>query len=211
MYLTAPPGTKYSLLITESNSWVPQELEGAFFHPLGGFRQITGRFGYHGSAWGNEDLKNYPFYAGPTTDPEKYQDFVHLGNDFKANPGDLVYAIGNGELIQTGDWSGPWGHYLIQTVTHQGQLYTALYGHLEADSILKKQSYKAGDVIAQVCHIPMKEEPDHLHFQLQKGDPINTNDPQGPARTVAGATHFSRWTKGNYMNVEDPRYFRFNK
>ena len=74
---------------------------------------------------------------------------------------------------------GGWGNYIAINSTINNDIFTALYAHLEYDSLLIKQGYvKAGDVIA-VVGSSGNSEAVHLDFSIRTGSYIETDAETG--------------------------------
>ena len=110
--------------------------------------------------------------------------FLHVGIDIGAPVGTPCMAFANGEISHFGynPADGDYGNVVITKHRLDGATIWALYGHLDAASIIGKsvgQRVTAGQVI---CHMGPREEnggwDPHLHFQLSYTEP-ETHDLPG--------------------------------
>jgi murein DD-endopeptidase MepM/ murein hydrolase activator NlpD len=96
----------------------------------------------------------------------------HLGQDFKMNWGDPIYAIAAGEVLEARSDVGGYGPggtaggaVLILHKTSAGQDFKALYGHVERIQIAKGSTVSAGKVIGYANNF----SPPHVHFGIHPG------------------------------------------
>lgn len=134
------------------------QTETGFFYPIG-----TESFNTSNGWW----LSKAPDYF-----PGEY----HLGVDMMANYGSSAYAIADG-VVRPISYSG-WGDnncaVAIEHKTYNGTVFTAVYGHLQCDSLpTDKSEVFAGKSIGKVGHW---NDGDHLHFGIHPG-PYSTIAP----------------------------------
>ena len=104
---------------------------------------------YHPNGWawpaGTSETGNYAPWR-----PSYYP--VHVGQDFKLNAGEVVYAIGKGVIVENNpelrgfrdwsDYSKTGSAFLLKCKTRTGRIFYALYGHSYLDS-----KFQVGDVV----------------------------------------------------------------
>lgn len=105
----------------------------------------------------------------------------HLGEDCLAEPGTLVVAVGDGEVVyaalHASRWRrrGNWGKVVILGHTHagDGQPFYSVYGHLGSCRVAVGSRVRGGDVLGTVGKGRTRANgwwPDpHLHFAIYRG------------------------------------------
>jgi murein DD-endopeptidase MepM/ murein hydrolase activator NlpD len=123
-------------------------------------------------------LKPFGIYIQPSTSPVQPERFsgYHTGADIEAPVGieDVwVHAIGDGEVLSVKRVDGYGGVIQIKH-DFDGDVYTALYGHIDLDSSLVDVGnlVSAGDQLAILgdgYSVETDGERKHLHFSLKPG------------------------------------------
>jgi len=95
---------------------------------------------------------------------------LHLGQDFEGDTGDPVYALADGEVIESNNAVGGYGPggtsggaLIALFTTSDGSQFKALYGHI--DNPHPKGAISAGDVLGYINNY----DPPHLHFGIHSG------------------------------------------
>ncbi|RLG05157.1 MAG: hypothetical protein DRN68_09005, partial [Thaumarchaeota archaeon] len=104
----------------------------------------------------------------------------HLGQDFKRDTGLPVYAIGDGEVIESrtdvtgyGPSGTKGGALVARFKTSTDEYFLALYGHLNNPH--PKGEIKAGEILGYINEY----SPSHLHFGIHPGYELPTNPWRG--------------------------------
>jgi hypothetical protein len=128
----------------------------------------------NGLCWpteGNELLLGWHGYNS------NYAGKIHLAQDIKANEGDKIYAIADGEVLHNrmdvdgyGGFGFDGGGLIIKHQKADGQYFTALYAHLKNISV--GTTVKKGQKIAEIG--PYVGGTVHLHFGIRF--PFNDDD-----------------------------------
>ena len=115
---------------------------------------------------------------------------VHLGQDFEGNTGDPVYAIADGEVIESrtnvGGYgpSGARGGALVTLfATSDGLQFKVLYGHINNPH--PKGAITAGEVLGYMNDY----DPPHLHFGIHPG--IDYPSDENPWRGFVKETEYA--------------------
>jgi murein DD-endopeptidase MepM/ murein hydrolase activator NlpD len=122
----------------------------------------------------------YITFQNSPVQPERFTGY-HTGVDIEVNEEDLnskvdVLAIADSKLIYK-NWVSGYGEVVVIAFSDNGQDYTALYGHLNIDSVLKNigDSLEKGEKIGelgQAFSTQTDGERKHLHFSIHKGSAI---------------------------------------
>lgn len=108
---------------------------------------------------------------GVRSDPFMGEPAMHTGDDFRAAPGDGVYATASGTVSIAG-WTGGYGR--LVEIRHGDGLATR-YGHLSQILVHVGQKVKVGQMIGRVGSTGRSTGP-HLHYETRVGgEPV---DPQ---------------------------------
>nr|WP_246427444.1 M23 family metallopeptidase [Paenibacillus phyllosphaerae] len=106
---------------------------------------------------------------GYRTDPFTGRSTFHAGIDIGGEPGDPVFAAGDGLVTETGSDSSK-GNYIV--ITHSNGLQTVYY-HLKRITAKLNDSALRGDKIGELGSTGRSTAP-HLHFQImQKDEAVN--------------------------------------
>jgi len=101
-------------------------------------------------------------------DPDYFSGEYHLGVDMMASYNAEVMAVANG-VIKPRSESG-WGTNncaaVIEHETAGGEVFTAIYGHLQCSSVSSSGVIHAGQVIGKVGSW---SSGDHVHFGIHPG------------------------------------------
>lgn len=132
----------------------------------------------------NQTKKVFGQYITPATSPVQPERFTgyHTGVDIEISPSDLnkavpVYSIYVGKVRYVGYVSGYGGVIVIQ-YTLNGQVVTALYGHIKLASATVKvgQTVKKGQelaILGKAYSVETDGERKHLHFAIHRGVTID--------------------------------------
>jgi peptidoglycan hydrolase CwlO-like protein len=150
---SAPSGSENSSGASSSRdtSNVPPVTSGAFMRPANG--PITSGFGYR---FGGSD-----FHPG-----------IDIGKTAPVVP---VVAAADGYVFRS-YYSSSYGNVIFITHMINGQVYTTVYGHLEARLVGEGQTVRKGQVIGYMGNTGRSTGP-HLHFELHRGawNPAKSN------------------------------------
>ncbi|MED4988774.1 peptidase M23 [Geobacillus sp. NFOSA3] len=148
-----PSGSENSSGASSSRdtSNVPPVTSGAFMRPANG--PITSGFGYR---FGGSD-----FHPG-----------IDIGKTAAVVP---VVAAADGYVFRS-YYSSSYGNVIFITHVINGQVYTTVYGHLEARLVGEGQTVRKGQVIGYMGNTGRSTGP-HLHFELHRGawNPAKSN------------------------------------
>jgi len=128
----------------------------------------------------------------------------HMAQDMGVPAGHSVYAIADGEVLESkyvsgyGPGGGQGGAVVILHKTYRGAEFKALYGHVSKLRYKKGDRVKAGAVIAVING----SHPNHLHFGIHPGRAYPSDN--NPFR---GHTYTSKRT---YGWVDPVKYLRSN-
>jgi murein DD-endopeptidase MepM/ murein hydrolase activator NlpD len=128
---------------------------------------------------------------------------IHLGLDMEGSPGDPVYALADGNVIESrtnvggyGPGGTPGGALIALFTTSSGLQFKALYGHINNPH--SKGAIRAGEILGYMNTY----DPTHLHFAIHPG---TSNPPDGnPWRGYATEAQYAQ--NGAYGYV-DPIIF----
>jgi peptidoglycan hydrolase CwlO-like protein len=142
---SAPSGSENSSGASSSRdtSNVPPVTSGAFMRPANG--PITSGFGYR---FGGSD-----FHPG-----------IDIGKTAPVVP---VVAAADGYVFRS-YYSSSYGNVIFITHVINGQVYTTVYGHLDARLVGEGQTVRKGQVIGYMGNTGRSTGP-HLHFELHRG------------------------------------------
>lgn len=158
-----------------------------FFYPIG-----KDNFESKGGSWLGRDADHESDAEAPHYFNGKY----HNGVDMMHSLEEGVYAIADGTIYKRHCDDESWGTtngtancaLFIEHTTHDGKVFTALYGHLSMDSTAAQGKVFAGKQIGKIGAWP---DGNHLHFGIFLGS--------NPPATVKGARGWgmmsnSEWT-----------------
>ncbi len=118
--------------------------------PLTGDLEMTSPFG----------VRIDPFFHAPS---------MHTGMDFRATPGDPIYATAAGKVVKAG-WEGGYGQMV--EIDH-GEGLSTRYGHMSSIGVKVGQKVRAGQVIGRVGSTGRSTGP-HLHYETRiNGEAVN--------------------------------------
>ena len=118
--------------------------------PLTGELEMTSPFG----------VRIDPFYHSPS---------MHTGMDFRATPGEPIYATAAGKVVKAG-WDGGYGQMV--EIDH-GEGLSTRYGHMSSIGVSVGQKVRAGQVIGRVGSTGRSTGP-HLHYETRiNGEAVN--------------------------------------
>lgn len=133
--------------------------------------------------------------------PERFSGY-HAGVDIEINPEQLdkevpVYAITDSELIYK-KWVSGYGGVAILKFQLNGENMTALYGHLNIDSISKNvgEKIQKGEklgILGKAYSTETDGERKHLHFSIHKGDSTELKG------YVSNQSELSSWVDPNSL------------
>lgn len=129
-----------------SSAETPSEVSSSFIWPASG--TVTSEFGMR---------------VHPVTGQRK----LHAGIDIANSSGTPIYAPASGTVIRSGVMSG-YGNVVFITHNMNGQVYTTVYGHLEASLVSAGQTVSQGQQIALMGNTGISTGP-HLHFEIHEG------------------------------------------
>jgi len=129
-----------------SSAETPAEVSSSFIWPASG--TVTSEFGMR---------------VHPVTGKRK----LHAGIDIANSSGTPIYAPASGTVIRSGVMSG-YGNVVFITHNMNGQVYTTVYGHLEASLVSAGQTVSQGQQIALMGNTGISTGP-HLHFEIHEG------------------------------------------
>jgi len=106
---------------------------------------------------------------GVRIDPFFHQPSMHTGMDFRASPGDPIYATAAGRVTKAG-WEGGYGNMV--EIDH-GEGLSTRYGHMSAIGVKVGQMVRPGQVIGRVGSTGRSTGP-HLHYETRvNGEAVN--------------------------------------
>lgn len=106
---------------------------------------------------------------GVRIDPFFHQPSMHTGMDFRASPGDPIYATAAGRVTKAG-WEGGYGNMV--EIDH-GEGLATRYGHMSAIGVKVGQTVRPGQVIGRVGSTGRSTGP-HLHYETRvNGEAVN--------------------------------------
>jgi murein DD-endopeptidase MepM/ murein hydrolase activator NlpD len=106
---------------------------------------------------------------GVRIDPFVHQPSMHTGIDFRASPGDPIYATAAGRVTKAG-WDGGYGNMV--EIDH-GEGLSTRYGHMSAISVAVGERVRPGQVIGHVGSTGRSTGP-HLHYETRvNGEAVN--------------------------------------
>jgi murein DD-endopeptidase MepM/ murein hydrolase activator NlpD len=121
----------------------------------------------------NQDLRRLSSYFGYRTDPFYKVPKFHEGVDFSAPPGTVIYATGDGVVMESDRSKAGYGN---QIVIDHGFGYKTMYAHLQSYKVRAGEKVKRGQIIGTVGTTGKSTSP-HLHYEVWKNnkpvDPIN--------------------------------------
>jgi murein DD-endopeptidase MepM/ murein hydrolase activator NlpD len=118
--------------------------------PLNGELEMTSPFG----------VRIDPFFHSPS---------MHTGMDFRATPGEPIYATAAGKVVKAG-WDGGYGQMV--EIDH-GEGLSTRYGHMSSIGVSVGQKVRAGQVIGRVGSTGRSTGP-HLHYETRiNGEAVN--------------------------------------
>jgi hypothetical protein len=100
---------------------------------------------------------------GPRMHPIFKEKKLHLGIDFKAPMGTLIYATSDG-TIEKAEYDEKHGNFI--SIKHDDE-YSTKYSHMNELSVKVGEKVKKGDVIGKVGSSGMSTAP-HLHYEVIK-------------------------------------------
>ncbi len=127
---------------------------------------------------------------------------IHLGQDFEGDTRNPVYALADGEVIESradvsgyGPWGTKGGALIALFTTSEGLQFKALYGHINNPH--SKGIIKAGDILGYINGY----DPPHLHFGIHPG----INYPSNPWRGFVTEAEYAK--NGDTYGWVDPIEF----
>jgi hypothetical protein len=131
------------------------------------------------------------------------QPSIHLGQDFEGNTGDPVFAIADGEVIESrtdvsgyGPQDTQGGALVALFTTSDGLQFKALYGHINNPHPVG--SIKAGEVLGYINEY----NPSQLHFGIHPGrDYPSDNNPWRGYR--AESDYGKKWANLGWVDPID--------
>ena len=106
---------------------------------------------------------------GVRIDPFYHQPSMHTGIDFRASPGDPVYATAAGQVTKAG-WDGGYGNMV--EIDH-GEGLSTRYGHMSAIAVTVGERVRPGQMIGRVGSTGRSTGP-HLHYETRvDGEAVN--------------------------------------
>ena len=161
------------LCIFATVAHVLDQTETGFFYPIGKENYSTGN-----GWWLSKD----PYY---------FSGEYHLGVDMLATYGSNIYAVADGivKSISRSGWGDSNCALAVEHKTSDGTAFTAIYGHLQCESLLgPKSDVFAGKAIGKVGH--WDDNKDHLHFGIHPG----------PYEKIASGHWGRQFVKGNWTD-----------
>lgn len=141
---------------------------------------------------------------GKTGDSHRlYASGTHNGTDFRATPGTVIKAAGNGRIVATGDTDkacpgASYGRWVL--IKHNNGL-SSLYGHLELIKVRAGQDVAVGDTIGYSGNTGYSTGP-HLHMTVYVSSAVEVSDI--PSKSCKGAIfHIPVAPMNAYLDPED--------
>jgi murein DD-endopeptidase MepM/ murein hydrolase activator NlpD len=106
---------------------------------------------------------------GKRIDPVNGKSALHTGLDFRAKPGDEIYATADGE-VQKAFYNGGHGNYVL--IDHDNG-YSTVFSHMKKFVVRPGDKVRRGQLIGHVGNTGRSTGP-HLHYEvLLDGEPID--------------------------------------
>ncbi|OIN68120.1 peptidase M23 [Exiguobacterium sp. KRL4] len=105
---------------------------------------------------------------GPRNNPLTGKSERHTGLDLVNAKGTPIKAAAGGIVLRAGSATG-YGNVVMITHLMEGEVWTTVYGHLDAVSVKAGQTVMPGEIVGKLGSTGWSTGP-HLHFEIHRGE-----------------------------------------